>query len=254
MIEVHVIPALTDNYIYLLHDKKSQETVAIDPSLGEPVTTFLKNKNWTLKEIWNTHHHWDHTGGNLELKKKFSCKIYGPKDSLSPIPGLDKGLNERDFLEIGQNKVKLIETPGHTSKALCFYLEKENLLFCGDSLFALGCGRLFEGTAEQLWQSLEKIKRLRKNTFIYGAHEYTEKNCLFALSVDPLNKNLKNYQKEIKEKRRNQESTYPTVLAKELETNPFLRTDKTEIKKNTGTIKQKPWETFKALRELKDKF
>ena len=254
MLEVHTIPALTDNYIYLIHDSQSKQTIVIDPSLARPVCQFLKEKQWNLDAIWNTHHHWDHTGGNLELKQKYHCKIYGPQETKNPIPGMDQGLNETDHLKIGNKTVQIIETPGHTAKALCFFIREDRILFCGDSLFSLGCGRLFEGTAQQLWQSLEKIKKLPENTKIYAAHEYTEQNCLFALSIDPSNHDLKNYQIIIKKKRQKNEATLPTLLSLELKSNPFLRTEKQEIKSATKTEKKEDWETFKALRQLKDSF
>ena len=248
MIEVHTLPALKDNYIYFLHEPKTKETIVIDPSLAPPVISFIQEKKWTLSCIWNTHHHWDHTGGNLELKEKFSCPIYGPENGKTKIPGITKNLTEQESLTIGKYKVSILETPGHTEKAVSFWIKEAKLLFCGDTLFSLGCGRLFEGTAKDLWQSLEKIKSLPKNTLIYGAHEYTEQNCNFALSIEPENLDLKRKQKIISEKRKNNESTYPSLLETELKTNPFLRSEVLSVKSATNTKNLPHWETFASLR------
>lgn len=254
MINVYTIPVLKDNYTFVLHDKKSKETVVIDPSIDQAVLDFLERKQWRLTAIWNTHHHWDHTGGNLGLKEKTFCKIWGPEDIKNPIPGIDVYLKDGDTITIGEKSVSVMETPGHTSIALCFWIKEDKMLFSGDTLFSLGCGRLFEGTAEQLWKSLQKIKKLPPDTLIYAAHEYTEQNALFALSVDPQNKALQKYQTLIKEKRKRQEPTLPTLLETELKTNPFLRTNTIELKEKTKTVGLKEWETFEKLRNLKDSF
>lgn len=254
MLTVETIPALKDNYIFLLHDMTTKDTVVVDPSESAPVLSFLEDKKWNLTGIWNTHHHWDHVGGNLELKKNSSCKIWGPKKGTQKIPGVDYELEEGEELTIGDKKVTIIETPGHTAKALCFWIEQENLLFCGDSLFSLGCGRLFEGTAKELWQSLQKIKKLPKETLIYCAHEYTLQNSYFALKVDPHNQELKDYHNLVKKKREQDEKTVPTLLERELKTNPFLRTDHEAIRKSTETQDLDEWQVFKKLRQLKDSF
>lgn len=254
MLEVHALPALSDNYIYLLRDSKSHKVVAIDPGDAKVVKKYLAKKNWQLHEIWNTHHHYDHTGGNLELKKEYSCKISGPHPGLKAIPGIDECLTEQNKLTLGDYQVRTIETPGHTAKALSFFVEDFNWLFCGDTLFSLGCGRLFEGTAKQLWTSLEKIKQLPEETKVYAAHEYTEQNCLFSLKVDPQNPDLKGKHKWIQKKSLNNEATLPSLLETELKTNPFLRTDNPGIKAATETQDKADWETFQVLREMKDNF
>ena len=188
--------------------------VLILPISG-PVIETLEDENLSLDFILNTHHHLDHVGANLELKKKYGCKIIGSERDSSRIPGIDIKLNEGDFFEIGESKCKIFDVSGHTEGHIAFYFKKENLIFCGDTLFSLGCGRLFEGTPLQMVQSLLKIRSLPDNTKIYCAHEYTLNNANFALSLDPSNKKLKAKVQEIKIKRSRNVPTIPCFLGDE---------------------------------------
>ena len=254
MLKIETLPALQDNYIFFLHDTETLETVVIDPSEASSVLSFLEEKNWKLSAIWNTHHHPDHTGGNEEIKAKTSCQIFGPKEGLRKIPGIDKELSESDQLNFSSRTVRIIETPGHTKEAVCFFLEEDKVLFCGDSLFSLGCGRLFEGTAKDLWSSLQKIKTLPPETLVYCAHEYSLGNSHFARSLEPENKTLEAYQKELEGKRAENKPTIPSLLSLELEANPFLRTDVPSLQETVGCSQQEEWLVFKKVRELKDSF
>ena len=239
--KVYQIPCLADNYIYILRDEKSDKTAAIDPSLSEPVNQFLKTKDWSLDFIFNTHHHFDHTGGNLELKKEWGCEIYGYEKDSHRVPGIDKELKDEEEFFFGETLFKTIFTPGHTSGHVVFWLPEEKKLFCGDTLFAMGCGRLFEGTAEEMFESLKKIKKLPKDTLVYCAHEYSQKNAQFALSLGGgQNPHLKTRSLSIKNLRGKQESTIPFSLQEDLLTNPFLQADTCE--------------KFAKIRTLRDQF
>lgn len=221
--DIHQIPLWEDNYIYLLHDKKENKTAVIDPGEGEAVHTFLKNHNFKLDFILTTHHHFDHTGGNLKLKKDWGCKIYGFAEDQERIPGIDVCLQEGDSVFVGQLGFEVLYLPGHTLGHIAFWNKKNHILFCGDTLFAMGCGRLFEGSPEQMFSSLNKIKNLPKKTLIYCAHEYSLKNAKFALCLDSANLKLKERFEKIKNLRQKNQSTVPFRLEEELLTNPFLK-------------------------------
>lgn len=240
VVQVFQIPALRDNYIYVLHEEMQHKTAVVDPSLAEPVNDFLNQKNLHLDSIWNTHHHFDHTGGNQELKKKWKCPVYGYKEDAYRILDIDKTLEEREVFYFGKTRVEVLFIPGHTLGHIAFWLSEEKYLFCGDTLFSLGCGRLFEGTPEMMFNSLQKIKKLPVETQIYCAHEYTEDNARFALSVDKNNTELQKRAQAVKLLRQKNQPTVPSSLKEELETNPFL--------------KVKTSSEFKILREKKDSF
>ena len=178
------IPCLVDNYAYIINDANSQIVGVIDPSEAPPVIAFLKKKNLKLNYILNTHHHFDHIGGNVELKKKYKAKVIGFDGDKHRIPGIDKTLKDGDKWTFGNSLVKILHIPGHTLGHICFYFEKEKIAFTGDTLFSLGCGRIFEGDHEQMLRSLNKIKKLPKNTKIYCGHEYTYKNAEFCTKYD----------------------------------------------------------------------
>ncbi len=214
------VQALKDNYIYILHG--GGQTAVIDPSLAAPVQDILIKEGWQLDYILNTHHHWDHTDGNIELKTATGAKIIGYKGDEKRIPGIDIKLEDGDVFPLCGTDAKVMFIPGHTLGHIAYYLKGVNSLFCGDTLFSLGCGRLFEGTPEQMFTSLQKIKSLPANTKIYCAHEYTESNGKFALTIFPDNQELKVKMDEVKYLRKQGKPTIPSILADEIKTNPFL--------------------------------
>ncbi|MBK8814342.1 MAG: hydroxyacylglutathione hydrolase [Methylococcaceae bacterium] len=254
MLEIVTLPVLTDNYIYIVHDPVSKETVLIDPALSEPVLNVLNENGWRLNYILNTHHHSDHVGGNLQIKHQTGCKIIGAKADWERIPGIDCGVDEGDTLKLGSHTIEVMTTPGHTRAHLVYYFPEDYLLFCGDTLFVMGCGRLFEGTPEQMWHSLQKIKSLPKATKIYCTHEYTQNNGRFALSVEPGNQRLQQRMSEVNHLRINNQPTVPSTIAEECATNPFLREDSPEIRRNLNLITNDPIQLFASLRRLKDNF
>ena len=254
MLEIIQLPVLNDNYIYLIHEPVSAETAVVDPAIAQPVLDTLSSKGWTLNYIYNTHHHWDHVGANLELKEKTGCQILASEADYSRIPGIDKGLKQGDEIKLGNQVAKVIDTPGHTLGHIVYHFPDSNALFCGDTLFSMGCGRLFEGTAEQMWHSLQKLKQLPKATQIYCTHEYTQANGKFALSIEPDNQHLQQRILQVKQLRENNKPTVPSTLQQELATNPFLRENSPEIQKSIGMTGQPRVEVFRKIRELKDNF
>jgi hydroxyacylglutathione hydrolase len=254
MLEIITLPALTDNYIYILHDTGTGKTAAVDPAVAEPVLTLLEEKGWTLDYIYNTHHHLDHVGGNLTLKRHTNCQIVGAKADAHRIPGIDLPVDDGDTLTLGEQTLEIIATPGHTSGHIVYYFADEHALFCGDTLFSLGCGRLFEGTAEQLWQSLQRLKQLPENTRVYCAHEYTLANARFALSVEPDNPALQQRIEETKHLREQQQPSLPSTIGLERVTNPFFREHSLAIQANLDAMNHSALSIFTQLRALKDQF
>lgn len=252
--EIAQIPCLDSNYGYLIHDPASQATAAIDTPDAEAVLATLAKKNWTLSDIFNTHHHGDHTGGNLQLKKETGCRISGPEAEAARIPGIDVGLGEDDSVQLGDSRARVLEVPGHTSGHIAYHFEAEGIVFVGDTLFSMGCGRLFEGTATQMWCSLSKLMSLPDDTLIYCAHEYTETNGRFAMSVDPGNDKLRSRMAEVMALRANGDPTVPSRLGVEKRTNPFLRSGDTEIAFNLGMVGATEVKIFAELRRRKDCF
>jgi hydroxyacylglutathione hydrolase len=255
MLEIIALSVLTDNYIYLLHDKVSGKTAVVDPAEADPVLNILDKNNWRLDAIFNTHHHGDHIGGNLKLKQVTGCKIYAAKADKQRIPGIDILLQDADSLQLGTFQFLIMETPGHTSAHICFYSAKAQALFCGDTLFSLGCGRLFEGSAEQMWLSLQKLKALPTDTRIYCAHEYTMANGRFALSLEGENPELLKRMQEVAALRGQNQPTLPSTIGQELATNPFLREDSMAIRNSVGVgMNAASAQVFATIRRLKDEF
>lgn len=240
MLNIHQIPVLSDNYIYLLHEPDSNKTAVVDPASADPVLEKLNTLGLSLDYIFNTHHHSDHVGGNLKLKQATNCQIIASKTDASRIPGLDIGLKEGDEFQLGLETAYIMAADGHTLGHILFWFKQAEALFCGDTIFAMGCGRLFEGSAEQMWQSLNKIIELPYRTQIYCAHEYTETNARFALTIEPQNADLKARVQQVKQQRAQGQTTVPFSLAEELATNPFLRAHSCE--------------EFAAIRRQKDIF
>lgn len=254
MLDIIQIPVLNDNYIYLLHEPISKETAVVDPAVAQPVLDYLKDKGWSLNYIFNTHHHHDHVGANLELKQQTNCHIFASEYDKNRIPGIDKVLNHGDEIKLGNETAKIIATPGHTLGHIVYFFPNSNALFCGDTLFSMGCGRLFEGSAEQMWHSLQLIKQLPKETQIYCAHEYTQSNGAFALTLEPANKTLNQRMQQVKQLRQDNKSTIPSTLEQEFATNPFLREDSLSLQQTLNMVGQTAAEIFRKVRELKDNF
>jgi len=223
MVEIVRIPALTDNYIWLVHDPISGETVVIDPAEAAPVLAAADARGWRIGQVWNTHWHPDHTGGNAEIKAAYGATITGPAAEAVRIPTLDRLVGEGDTVMLGGIEAAVLEVPAHTAGHIAFYMASANLVFAGDTLFAMGCGRLFEGTAEQMHESLRRLGALPPQTRVYCGHEYTLSNARFALTVEPDNEALAARAAAVEIARAAGEATVPTSIAIELATNPFLR-------------------------------
>jgi hydroxyacylglutathione hydrolase len=253
-LEIHMFGCLQDNYGYLLHDPGSDETAAIDTPDADVILAALGEKGWRLTHIFNTHHHADHAGGNLRLKTRTRCTIVGPRADAARIPGIDVQVGEGDVFEFGSHPVHVYDTPGHTRGHIVYFLPEDGVAFVGDTLFAMGCGRLFEGTPAQMWASLQKIMRWPEATELYCAHEYTENNARFALTVEPQNAALAARAREVARLRSEHKPTIPTTVADELATNPFLRATSAELQRTIGLAGADPVAVFAKTRELKDAF
>jgi hydroxyacylglutathione hydrolase len=254
MLEIHQIPVLTDNYIYLIHEPASRSTAAVDPAVAGPVLTALDRRAWTLTHILNTHHHGDHVGGNRELKARTGCLVVGPLADRDRIPGIDVAVGEGDHFKLGQAEARIFDVPGHTRGHIAYWFPESGALFCGDTLFAMGCGRLFEGTPEQMWHSLGKLKALPPSTRVYCAHEYTQANGRFALTVEPDNRALRERMASVSELRRRGLPTVPSTLAEELATNPFLRPSSPSLQRTLHLPAATEVEVFAETRRRKDRF
>ena len=253
-LDIRQIPALGDNYIYLVHDEDSGETAVVDPAEAAPVLAALDEAGWRLSHILNTHHHPDHVGGNLELVAKTGCSVTGFAGDAERIPGIAVRVKEGDEIAIGAHRARVIEVPGHTSGHIAFWFADARALFCGDTLFALGCGRLFEGTAEQMWHSLLKLRALPDDALVHCAHEYTQSNARFALSVDPGNEALRRYAARVDALRVEGRATVPSLLGEEKAANPFLRADKADMKRAMGMETAGDVAVFAEIRARKDSF
>ena len=236
---VELIPCLQDNYSYLIIDENNNACI-IDPGEAKPVIDLVERKNINLKYILNTHHHYDHINGNEELKKKYNSTLVGYAGDVKRIPGINVLVENNQVWKADSFEAKIIHVPGHTSGHICFHFFNEKLLFTGDTLFSLGCGKLFEGTYQEMFESLNKVKSLPEDTKIYCGHEYTLQNSKFCIKHDPTNSNLQNKILEITEKLEKDLPTIPSTIKDEIECNIFLRA--------------KTLESFSKLRDLKDNF
>ncbi len=253
-LEIHQIPVLQDNYVYLAHDAAGDATAVVDPAVAGPVFEVLEAKGWTLTHILNTHHHGDHVGGNMELKEGTGCTIVGPGADAARIPGIDVELGDGDSYRIGEAEAKVFFVPGHTRGHIAYWFPESTALFCGDTLFALGCGRLFEGTPQQMWASLSRLTELPDETRVYCAHEYTQANARFALSVEPGNPDLQARAAEIDRMRAQGIPTVPSTLGDERATNPFLRPDSENLQRTVGLLGGELAAVFAETRRRKDVF
>ncbi|MCB2065125.1 MAG: hydroxyacylglutathione hydrolase [Erythrobacter sp.] len=248
---VHQFPCLSDNYGYLVHDPASGETACIDTPDADEYLRQAKMQGWRITQIWNTHWHPDHAGGNAAIKAATGCTIVAPAE-VERISTIDRVVSHGDTVSLGDVAAQVIDVSGHTNGHIAYFLASEGKAFVGDSLFALGCGRMFEGEPAQFWDSLSRLKALPADTTIYCAHEYTASNAKFALHADPGNDALMDYAREIDARRAAGEWTVPFPLSRELETNPFLRADDPEMQARWGG--DAPFETFAAIRAAKDNF
>ncbi|MBF2001383.1 MAG: hydroxyacylglutathione hydrolase [Synechococcales cyanobacterium M58_A2018_015] len=255
---IHRLPALSDNYIFVLHDPQHQIAAVVDPATAEPVLQCLRSLEANLVAIFNTHHHGDHVGGNSTLLRHFpQAVVYGGAQDRGRIPGQQVFLQEGDTVTFGDRTAEVLFVPGHTRAHIAYYFppvlpNEPGELFCGDTLFAGGCGRLFEGTPTQMVDSLSKIRALPDQTRVWCAHEYTLKNLQFALTVDGTNSELRDRLMTVQAMRQRAESTVPSWLGEEKRTNPFLRWDQPELQ--TRVNSQDPIQTFARLRGMKDQF
>ncbi len=251
-LEIDLFPCRSDNFGVLLHDPVSGATASIDAPEEKPILDALARRGWTLTHILTTHHHGDHVEANLALKQRFGATIIGPKRET--IPGIDRKVDEGDVFDFAGRRVEVIATPGHTLGHICFYLPEEKLLFAADTLFALGCGRVFEGTPAQMWASLEKLAALPDETTVYFGHEYTLSNARFARTIDPDNAALLARVAEIEALRAAGGFTAPTTIGLEKATNPFLRAGDPAIRRHLGMETASDAEVFAEIRGRKDRF
>jgi hydroxyacylglutathione hydrolase len=252
-LEIEQIPCLSDNYAVLLHDSGANRTACIDAPDAEAILQRLHAKGWRLDDLLITHHHGDHTGGVLALKKETGCTVIGPKAEADRIPGIDRGVSEGDKIPFGSFEIDVIATPGHTLGHVAYWISQAGVVFVGDTLFSMGSGRVFEGNAEMMWKSLKKLMGLPRDTEIYCGHEYTAANARFALGLEPENAALRARAEEVDRLRAAGKPTLPTRLDKELETNPFLRVADTAIRQKVGLPLAPDWKVFAEIRERKNK-
>jgi hydroxyacylglutathione hydrolase len=251
---IEIIPCLNDNYSYLFHDEISNKVGIVDPSEFSVCDKIIDKKHKKLDFILNTHHHYDHVGGNEKLKNKYNSTVLGFEDDKNLIPGIDKVLKDDQEFKIGTLNFTTIFIPGHTKGHIAFYFKKERVLFSGDTLFSLGCGRILEGTYEQMFHSLNKLKNLPGDTKIYCGHEYTYKNLEFCLKFNPNNSILKEKKNTIKLSLKNKKPTVPTTIEEEIKTNIFFRFNDPDVKKAINLENSSDIEIFTKLRDLKDSF
>ncbi len=251
---IRMFPCLADNYGYLLHDENSGATAAVDTPDADEILVQLEAFSWRLTHIFNTHHHADHAGGNLALKRATGCTIVGPRADAARIPGLDVAVAEGDVVALGAHRATVYDTPGHTRGHIVYHFAAAHAAFVGDTLFAMGCGRLFEGTPEQMWSSLQKILRWPDDTRLYCAHEYTASNARFALTVEPQNRALRARSAAVTAKRAAGEPTIPSTLGEERATNPFLRPQSGDLRATIALPDAADVDVFAKTRALKDAF
>jgi hydroxyacylglutathione hydrolase len=253
-LQIEQIAVLRDNYVYLLREQATGACAAVDPSVAAPVRAALDRLGWTLTHILNTHHHHDHTGGNLDLKRATGCTIVGHARDAARIPGIDIRVADGDVVALGNARARVIDVSGHTVGHIAYWFAEASALFCGDTLFSLGCGRLFEGTPSQMWASLSRLRELPPETRVYCGHEYTESNAHFALQIDPDNPSLRRRAEEVRQLRAKGLPTVPSLLGDEQAANPFLRADDVRLQQAAGLARGDPVAAFAEIRRRKDAF
>jgi hydroxyacylglutathione hydrolase len=248
-LEIHQFPTRQDNYGVLIHDPVTGETASIDAPDAAEIARQLADKGWRLTQIFITHHHGDHTAGNLALKAETGCTITGPQAEANKIPGIDRGVREGDMVRLGGHAFEVLDTPGHTLGHISYWARGSNAAFVGDTLFAMGCGRVLEGDYPMMWASLSKIAALPEETMIYCGHNYTAANARFSLSIEPGNMALQLRSRAAQ----SGEAFVPMKLADELATNPFLRADHASIRRHLGFDTAPAWQVFGEIRDRKNK-
>ncbi|MBB6260831.1 hydroxyacylglutathione hydrolase [Paenochrobactrum gallinarii] len=254
VLEIEQFICRSDNIGVLIHDPVNNLTAAIDAPEEAPILAALERRGWMLDYIFTTHHHYDHVEANFALKQKYGLKIYGPHAESDKIPEIDVTLNDGDNFRFGQFEVQVLSTPGHTKGEISYYIPQSKVAFTGDTLFSLGCGRLLEGTPQQMFRSLKVLSALPADTAIYCGHEYSASNARFALTIDPDNEALQQRAAEITHLRANDQLTLPTSIARELATNPFLRASDRQIRARLSLTDASDEQVFTRIRALKDNF
>lgn len=253
-LDIRLVPLLSDNYAYLLRDAASGKSAIVDPSEAPPILALLGRLGMSLDYILNTHHHGDHSGGNLELKTATGAKVVGPAADRARIPGIDIVLADGETFDLGASKAVALDIPGHTRGHIAFWFAEDRAVFCGDTLFALGCGRMFEGDAPTMWRSLSRLAALPPETRVYCGHEYTEANARFALTIEPGNEELRSRTREVEALREQGKPTIPSTIGQERATNPFLRAGMPDLAAALGLSGVDPAAVFGAIRARKDRF
>jgi hydroxyacylglutathione hydrolase len=243
-----------DNYGVVIHDPASGATASIDAPDAARIAAELKKKGWKLTHILTTHHHGDHVEGNLALKEQFGCTIIGPAGETAAIPGIDRKVRGGDSFTFAEREVRVIDTPGHTKGHITYHIPDDSAAFVGDTLFALGCGRVIEGTMDMMWASLDRLRKLPPHTAVYVGHEYTEANARFALTIEPANAALQKRAELVFGQRAKGEMTLPTTIGEELKTNPFVRPESLEIRSRLNLEGRSDAEVFGEIRRRKDSF
>lgn len=251
--EIRLFPCLSDNFGYLIHDPVTKATASIDAPEAGPIIKALQREGWTLTDILVTHHHMDHVGGIAELKTKYDCRVVAPHDKAAAIPRVDERVKEGATVKVGNLSARVLETPGHTLDHISYVFDADRALFCADTLFSIGCGRVFEGTYPMMWDSLLKLRALPNDMRVYCGHEYTASNVKFALGIEPNNPALKARAEEVAKLRAANQPTIPTLIRDEKEANTFLRADVPAVASAVGLAGKSPAEVFGELRERKNK-
>jgi hydroxyacylglutathione hydrolase len=251
--ETYLFPCLQDNFGVLIHDKASGATAAIDAPDAGTVEAALNKTGWTLSDILVTHHHGDHTGGIPDLKKRHRCRVVGPRNEAARIPLLDEAVGEGESVRVGGLSARVLETPGHTGGHIAYWFEPDCLAFVGDTLFSIGCGRVIEGNAEMMWNSLLKLRALPDDTRIFCGHEYTLANVRFAKTIEPNNAVLAAREQEVSRLIAENKPTIPSFMREEKAANPFLRADIPEVAQAVGLAGKPAWQVFAEIRERKNR-
>jgi hydroxyacylglutathione hydrolase len=251
--EIRLFPCLTDNFGYLIHDPATKATAAVDAPEAAPIIKALEREGWTLTDILVTHHHGDHVGGVAELKRKYGCRVVAPHDKSAAIANVDLRVSQGDVVKVGGLLARVLETPGHTLDHISYVFDNDKTVFAADTLFSIGCGRVFEGNYSMMWESLLKLRTLPDDFKLYCGHEYTAANVKFALTIEPDNAALKARAEEVKRLRADNRPTIPTLLGEEKKANVFLRADEPSVAASVRMKGRSAAEVFGELRERKNK-